>query len=83
MKGSENSEGDFDDYAGGENIVKTIIEVADEGYDAVVIRETGDPFVSGIRECLDIPVIGPMEAALQLAVFLGNKFTLITPAKYL
>jgi len=24
-----------------------------------------------------------MEAALQLAVFLGNKFTLITPAKYM
>ena len=83
MKGSENSEGDFDDYAGGGNLVKTIIEVADEGYDAVVIGDTGDPFVSGIREYLNIPVIGPMEASLHVATLLGNKFTLITPAKYM
>jgi len=83
MKGSTNSEGDFDDYAGGGDLVRTIIEVADEGYDAVVIGDTGDPFVPGIREYLDIPVIGPMEASLQLAVLLGNKFTLITPAKYM
>ena len=82
-KGSSNSEGDFDDYAGGGEVVKTIIEAADEGFDAVVIGDTGDPFISGIREYLDIPVIGPMESSLQIATLLGNKFTLITPAKYM
>ena len=82
-KGSADSEGDFDDYAGGGEVVKTIIEAEDEGFDAVVIGDTGDPFVSGIREYLDVPVIGPMEASLQVASMLGNKITIITPAKYM
>jgi allantoin racemase len=80
-RGSENSEGDFDDYAGGSEVVKTIIEVAREGFDAVVIGDTGDPFVPGIREYLDVPVIGPMESSLQVASMLGHKFSIITLAK--
>ena len=49
-RGSEYSEGDFDDYAGGSEVVKTIMEAVGEGFDAVVIGDTGDPFVPGIRE---------------------------------
>ena len=80
-RGSENSEGDFDDYAGGSEVVRAIVEAAGEGFDAVVIGDTGDPFVPGIREYLDIPVIGPMESSLQVASMLGHKFSIITPAK--
>ena len=82
-RGSENSEGDFDDYAGGSEVVKTIMEAAGEGFDAVVLGDTGDPFIPGIREYLDIPVIGPMESSLQVASLLGHKLSIITPAKYM
>ena len=80
-KGAKNSEGDFDDYAGGGEVVRTIIEAADEGFDAVVVGDTGDPFVPGLSEYLDVPVVGPMETSLQVASMLGYKFSLITPAK--
>jgi allantoin racemase len=80
-RGSENSEGDFDDYAAGSEVVKNIIKVADEHFDAVVIGDTGDPFVPGLREYLDVPVVGPMESSLQIASMLGHKFSIITPAK--
>jgi allantoin racemase len=82
-RGSENSEGDFDDYAGGSEVVKTIMEAVGEGFDAVVIGDTGDPFVPGIREYLNVPVIGPMESSLQIASMLGHKFSIITPATFM
>ena len=81
-QGSENSEGDFDDYVAGGAIVRTIIDL-EEGFDGVVIGDTGDPFVSGIREYLDIPVVGPMEASLSFAGLISHRFSVITPAKYM
>lgn len=82
-KGSENSEGDFDDYVVGGELVRTLIEIEDDGFDAVVVGDTGDPFVPGIREFLNVPIVGPMEASLKVATLLGHRFSLITPAKYM
>ena len=81
-QGSENSEGDFDDYVAGGAVVRKVI---DEGknFDGVVIGDTGDPFVSGLREYLDIPVVGPMESSLLCAGLIAHRFSVITPAEYM
>lgn len=47
------------------------------GHDAVVIAAFGDPGVAGIREALDIPVVGMTEAALASACLLGRRFSIV------
>ena len=47
------------------------------GHDAVVIAAFGDPGVPGIREALDIPVVGLTEAALASACLLGSRFAIV------
>jgi allantoin racemase len=46
-------------------------------YDAVIIAAFGDPGLPGIREALDIPVVGLTEAALMSACLLGNRFSIV------
>ena len=47
------------------------------GHDAVIIAAFGDPGVPGIREALDVPVVGLTEAALASACLLGNRFSIV------
>jgi allantoin racemase len=46
-------------------------------HDAVIVAAFGDPGVPGIREALDIPVVGMTEAALASASLLGQRFSII------
>jgi allantoin racemase len=55
-----------------------VIEAERQGADAVVIDCMGDPALFGARECVKIPVIGPMQAAMGLATMLGHKFSVVT-----
>lgn len=48
-----------------------------QGHDAVIVAAFGDPGVSGLREALDIPVVGLTEAALATACLLGNRFSIV------
>jgi len=52
-------------------------EAEKQGYDAVVPLGFLDLGVEGGRSAVDIPVIGPMEAALHLASMLGDRIGLI------
>lgn len=47
------------------------------GHDAAIIAAFGDPGLPGIREALDIPVVGLTEAALMSACLLGNRFSIV------
>lgn len=47
-------------------------------YDSVVIGCGDDPGLFSVRELLDVPVIGPMEASLAYSSMLGDKFGYIT-----
>lgn len=47
------------------------------GHDAVIVAAFGDPGVPGIREVLDIPVVGISEAALASASLLGSRFSIV------
>jgi allantoin racemase len=48
------------------------------GYDAVVVGCCYDPGVRVARELVDIPVVGPLEAAMNHASYFGHSFTVIT-----
>jgi allantoin racemase len=48
-----------------------------QGHDALIVAAFGDPGVPGIREALDIPVVGLTEAALATACLLGNRFSIV------
>jgi len=51
------------------------------GHDAVVVAAFGDPGVPGLREALDIPVVGITEAALMSACLLGKRFSIVAISK--
>lgn len=52
------------------------LEEAD--YQAVVVGCCYDPGVRVARELVDIPVVGPLEAAMNHASYFGHRFTVIT-----
>lgn len=48
------------------------------GYDAIVIGCCFDPGVRVAREAVDIPVVGPLEAALNYASYFGHSYSVVT-----
>ena len=46
-------------------------------HDAIVVAAFGDPGIAGLREVMDIPVVGLTEAALMSACLLGNRFSIV------
>jgi allantoin racemase len=59
-------------------VVDGVIEAEKQGYDAVIIGCGNDPALKEARQAVDIPVVGPTEAAMLLACTLGYRFGLIT-----
>lgn len=51
-----------DARAAGPFVVKTIIDAARHGFDAVIVDSTADPGVAEARATVDIPVVGAGEA---------------------
>src|SRR5699024_6931332 len=54
------------------------IQAEKEGYQGIISDCLADPGVKAAREVLNIPVVGPGEAAMQLATSLGNHFSIVT-----
>jgi allantoin racemase len=46
-------------------------------HDALIVAAFGDPGLAGIREALDIPVLGLTESALLSACMLGQRFSIV------
>lgn len=46
-------------------------------YDAIIVAAFGDPGLAGLREVMDIPVLGLTESALLSACMLGQRFSII------
>lgn len=55
----------------------TVAAEQQHAHDALVIAAFGDPGLAGIREAVDIPVVGMTEAALMSACMLGGRFSII------
>jgi allantoin racemase len=59
-------------------VIDGIIEGEKQGYDAAIIGCGNDPGLQQARQAVDIPVVGPTEAAMLLACTLGFKFGVVT-----
>jgi allantoin racemase len=59
-------------------ICQKVRELEAVGFDAVVVGCCYDPGVRVARELVDIPVVGPLEAAINHASYYGHRFTVIT-----
>ena len=59
-------------------LFERIMRDEEEGFDAVIVGCCYDPGVRVARELVDIPVIGPLEASMQLAGNFGHSFTVVT-----
>lgn len=60
------------------DIVDEVAALAHDGADAVMVACSGDGAVAEARCVVDIPVVGPLEASLGIAVGYGWKFGLVT-----
>ena len=60
------------------DIIECMYQASQEGYDAVMVACSGDPGVYEASEIVDVPVVGPMEAAMLIACMYGNKFGILT-----
>jgi allantoin racemase len=60
-------------------LLDKIKEAEKKGYDAVVLACFGDPGVEESRELVSIPVIGPLNVALNAAGMIGHRTLLLVP----
>ena len=67
----------LDEYVGAMEMVEKGIKAQEEGFDAIVINCAFDPALEGLRELLDIPVVGAGMAAVHMASMLGDTFSVI------
>jgi len=77
--GPSSIESRYDDVMAAPFAVKKAEWAEKNGYDAVAVSCMMDPGVKAAKEALDIPVVGPKEAANQLAQILGDKVATIYP----
>jgi Asp/Glu/hydantoin racemase len=66
----------FEALIGAYAVANLVAEHA-QGHAAVIVAAFGDPGVPGIREVLDVPVVGMTEAALASVSLLGNRFSIV------
>jgi allantoin racemase len=59
-------------------LFERIMRDEEGGFDAVIVGCCYDPGVRTARELVDIPVIGPLEASLQLAGYFGHSYAVVT-----
>jgi allantoin racemase len=59
-------------------ILEQVVKACKEGYDAIVIDCACDPILDAAREVSNVPVVGPRNASLHLALILGTRFSIIT-----
>ena len=76
-KGPKHLEYMFYEGVVGNDILRAVYNAEKEGYNSAIIGCFYDPFLYEAREIVNIPVIGPAEASMNLASVLGYKFSII------
>ncbi len=59
-------------------ILEQVVKANQDRYDVIVLDCACDPILDAAREISKIPVVGPRNAALHLALTLGTKFEIVT-----
>jgi len=67
-----------DDALATPDILRKIIQAERDGVDAVIIDCMADPGLYAARELVSIPVVGPAQACMHLAVLLGHRFSVLS-----
>lgn len=62
-------------------ILRSGMDAAEEGFDAVCVDTLNDIGTVALRSVLDIPVLGTGHAAMLHALTLGTRFSLIVPSQ--
>jgi len=59
-------------------ILEQVVRANREGFDVIVLDCACDPILVAAREVSDVPVVGPRNTALHLALTLGTRFGVVT-----
>jgi allantoin racemase len=59
-------------------ILEQVVKANQEGYDVILIDCACDPVLEAAREVSAVPVVGPRNTALHLALTLGTRFGVVT-----
>lgn len=68
----------YEEYLSVPPIMSLAVELEREGFDAIVPGCFGDPGIDGIRELVNIPVVGPGATSMLVAANLGHRFGIVT-----
>jgi allantoin racemase len=60
------------------HMLRNALNAQEQGYDAAIVGSNCDPCLDGLREQLDMLVIGPGEASYALAGMVSNRFAMLT-----
>lgn len=76
--GPASVESSVEEYLSVPGLLEAAPALAAEGFDAIIVGCFGDPGLAPARELVDIPVVGPGQAAGHVAAQLGLRFGVIT-----
>ncbi|MDH3734251.1 MAG: aspartate/glutamate racemase family protein [Gemmatimonadota bacterium] len=76
--GPASVESSVEEYLSVPGLIEAAPQLEAEGFDAIIIGCFGDPGLAPARELVDIPVVGPGEAAGHIAAQLGLRFGILT-----
>ncbi len=75
------TESERDELVSAPAVFSEAVRAEEEGFDAVTIDCTLDPGLRAAQHACHIPVVGAGEAALCLALLLGERFSVIMPIR--
>lgn len=76
--GTSSIESRWDDAFAVPGILDAAIRAEESGAQAIVIDCMDDPGLDAAREVVRIPVVGPAQASMHLALTLADRFTIVT-----
>jgi allantoin racemase len=75
--GTETIESMYDETLVAPYVVEGVLEAEQRGFSAVIVGCFSDPGLQASREIASIPVVGPGEASMLLALLLGDTFSIL------
>lgn len=77
-KGPRSIESMWEEYLSIPGLMEAVVELEQEGFDAVVSGCFGDPGIDGARELVSIPVLGTGATSMVVAANIGHRFSIVT-----
>jgi len=77
-RGPDSIESEYDEEMAAPFVLQEVVKAEKDGMDGVVLFCFGNIAIHASREAVSIPVIGLGEAAEVLAIFLGDRFSILS-----